>query len=74
VEVNDGSNAAVEQFSVLFKGPVSPSLQQGTYTLLQAEMEQVTLFLVPLGPRDGRMVYEAVFARLITTARPASGA
>jgi hypothetical protein len=73
-EVNDGSNAVVEQFSLIFKGPLSPSLQQGTYTLLHPEMQQAALFLVPLGPRDGRMAYEAVFARLIAASGPASGA
>jgi len=50
---------------VIFKGPASPLLQQGTYVLLHAGMGQVALFLVPLGPQSGGMVYEAVFTRLI---------
>jgi hypothetical protein len=65
VEVRDSSNAQVEQFSVLFTGPVSPWLAQGTYTLLHAEMGGLTLFMGPKGPRDGSMLYEAVFSRLI---------
>ena len=73
-EVNDRSNAAVEQFSVFFKGPVSPFLQQGTYTLQHAEMREVALFLVPLGPREGQMLYEAVFSRLAAAKRPAPDA
>ncbi len=73
-EVKDHSNAQVEQFSLIFKGPASPWLRQGTYSLLHPEMGQVTLFLVPLGARDGRMAYEAVFARLIASNRQASGA
>jgi hypothetical protein len=72
-EVADTSNEQIEQFSVLFTGPESPWLQQGTYTLLHPEMDEVTLFLVPLGPRNGRMVYEAVFARLIAAQQAASG-
>jgi hypothetical protein len=62
-EIEDRSNAQLEQFSVIFTGPESPWLPQGTYTLLHPEMQQVALFLVPLGPRAGRMVYEAVFTR-----------
>jgi hypothetical protein len=70
-EVTDRSNAQIEQFSVVFTGTGSSRLQQGTYSLLHAEMGEVSLFLVPLGPRDGRMVYEAVFSRLIAAAKPA---
>ena len=69
-EVEDRSSAAVEQFSVLFKGPPSPWLQQGTYELVHGEMQRLTLFLVPLGPKDGGMAYEAVFSRLIAANSP----
>ena len=64
-EVSDRSNARVEQFSLLFAGPASPCLGQGTYALIHAQMNEVPLFLVPLGPRDGRMIYQAVFTRLV---------
>ncbi len=72
-EVTDRSNAQVEQFSVLFTGPVSPWLPQGIYMLLHLEMQEVSLFLVPLGPQDGKMIYEAVFASLIETPAPVPG-
>lgn len=62
-EIQDRSNEQIEQFSAIFTGPVSPWLPQGTHTLLHPGMQQVALFLVPLGPRAGRMVYEAVFTR-----------
>jgi hypothetical protein len=65
-EVNDRSNDKVEQFSVIFQGPATPWLRQGMHVLQHPQMQQVDLFLVPLGPRDGRMVYEAAFARLLT--------
>lgn len=68
-EVREKSNAQLEQFSLLFTGPESPWLAQGTYTLLHPVMQQVTLFMGPKGPRDGRMVYEAVFSRHIASSR-----
>ncbi len=66
VEVTDNSNPQIEQFSVLFAGPLSPCLQQGTYTLLHPDRDAITLFLVPLGPRDGHSIYEAAFSRLVS--------
>jgi len=66
VEVRERSNAQIEQFSVFFSGPESPCLKQGLYTLKHAEMLDLELFLVPLGPKNGCMVYEAVFSRLLT--------
>lgn len=68
-EVTDRSNAQIEQFSVIFNGPATPWLQQGTYSLLHAGMGEVNLFLVPLGPRDGQMFYEAVFSRLLAATK-----
>ncbi|MDR3775210.1 MAG: hypothetical protein P4L26_17785 [Terracidiphilus sp.] len=65
VEVTDRSNETLAQFSIMFAGPESPWLEQGTYTLLHPAMGQVTLFMGPKGPRDGRMIYEAAFSRLI---------
>jgi hypothetical protein len=50
------------QFSLLFRGPAAPVLAQGTYPIRHGEFEDLRLFLVPLGPRDGAMRYEAVFA------------
>ncbi len=69
-EVKDTSNAQVEQFALYFAGPASPWLEQGTYTLLHPAMEQATLFMGPKGPRDGRMIYEVIFARLIEAGSP----
>jgi len=49
-------------FSLLFLGPVSSQyLLQHTYSLEHVEMGVLELFLVPLGPQDGRMRYEAIF-------------
>jgi hypothetical protein len=65
-EVRDQSNAQLEQFSLTFAGALSPWLPQGTYALQHPQREEeLWLFLVPLGPRDERMIYEAVFTRLV---------
>ena len=49
-------------FSLQFIGPVSPRyLLQHTYRLEHVEMGALELFLVPLGPQEGRMRYEAIF-------------
>ncbi|HYF72200.1 MAG TPA: hypothetical protein VD864_05235 [Nocardioides sp.] len=56
------------QFSLVFRGPLTPLLPQGTYRLHHAEMGDLDLFLVPLGPigsdgpDGGAMRYEAAFA------------
>jgi hypothetical protein len=50
------------QFSLTFRGPATPFLPQGTYELSHAELGELPLFLVPLGPQDDDMRYEAAFA------------
>ena len=51
-----------QQFSLFFSGPADVVLPQGTYALRHADLGDLDLFLVPLGPRDGGMRYEAAFA------------
>jgi hypothetical protein len=50
-----------QPFSILFLGPNEPILQQKIYTLRHEKMRELPLFLVPLGPRDQGIIYEAVF-------------
>lgn len=50
------------QFSLVFRGPVTPILQQGTYRLSHAELGGLELFLVPLAPDAAGPLYEAAFA------------
>lgn len=50
------------QFSLLFRGPGSPVLVQGTYPIGHPELEDLVLFLVPLGPDADGPRYEASFA------------
>jgi hypothetical protein len=64
-EVNDYSNAQLEQFSLIFTGIASPWLQQGLYRLVHPQMQECELFLVPIGPEAAGMRYEAAFSRFI---------
>ena len=50
-------------FSLHFLGPVSSQyLLQNTYQLEHPEMGALDIFLVPLGPEEGRMRSEAIFS------------
>lgn len=50
-----------EPFSAVFETEVAESVEQGTYTLSHSEVGEITLFIVPIGPADAGMRYEAVF-------------
>ena len=53
-----GSRAS---FSVVFRGPRQPVLDQRIRRLEHDTMGVLELFLVPVGPDDAGMLYEAVF-------------
>lgn len=61
----DRSNSRLEQFSLIFAGPASPCLPQRLYELSHAGMGNVELFLVPVGPDETGMQYEAAFSRFV---------
>ena len=48
-------------FSLLFRGPPTPVLPQRIYSLAHAQLGTFDLFLVPIGPDEQGMRYEAVF-------------
>lgn len=50
-----------EPFALLFHGPRSPWARQATYRLENASLGAVEIFLVPLGPDERGMRYEAIF-------------
>ena len=50
-----------EPFSLVFLGPPRPVLPQQTWDLSHPALGTRSIFLVPIGPKDGRMRYEAVF-------------
>lgn len=49
-------------FSAQFRGPRSPWARQHTYRLQNATLGELEIFLVPLGPDQQGMIYEAVFS------------
>ena len=48
-------------FSLIFTGPLQPTLQQNTYDVEHPDLGIFPLFLVPIGPAADLMRYEAVF-------------
>jgi hypothetical protein len=51
-------------FSILFRGPLDGSLQQGTYTVEHRRMGTFPLFIVPMQAGQDGAYYEATFNRL----------
>jgi hypothetical protein len=48
-------------FSIIFRGPADQILPQRTYRVEHEAMGSLDVFLVPIGPDDRGMRYEAVF-------------
>jgi hypothetical protein len=61
VEHLGSSSPERQAFSLRFRGPHRPILPQAIYRLENAAMGALDIFIVPLGPRDGGICYEAVF-------------
>ena len=60
-----GNSASVddrEVFSVIFRGDKDPVLQQQIYRISNDTLGEMDLFIVPIGPDDQGMRYEAVFS------------
>jgi hypothetical protein len=75
-EATDLSREQMEQFSLIFTCPVLPWLPQGMYTLVppaNEEHSEIALFLVPIGPNEEGMRYEAVFSRVGNGSRARGG-
>ena len=51
-----------EAFSVVFRGASSPVLEQRIYRISNDVLGEMDLFIVPIGPDDEGMRYEAVFS------------
>lgn len=56
------SGRAGGAFSLLFRGPAEPGLDQGTVLLTHPALGEIAIFLVPVGARADSRDYEAVFA------------
>ena len=64
IEVIDfADNPRLEQFSLVFRGPRAPWLQQGTVQLEHSALGSVDLFMTPLGFDEVGMKYQAIINR-----------
>ena len=65
IEVNELDGTAGpglrSPFSLVFRGPLEPFVPQGIYRLEHGQLGELDLFLVPIGPDQAGMRYEAVF-------------
>lgn len=51
-----------QPFSLVFRGPRQPVLPQQIYALTNETLGRLEIFLVPIGPDEAGLRYEAVFA------------
>ena len=64
LEANDVPRLSEEgrvPFSIVFRGPVEPVLPQRIYRFEHDELGSFELFIVPIGPDEAGMQYQAVF-------------
>jgi hypothetical protein len=54
-----------EAFSLMFRGPQTPFLEQKMYSFEQPEIGAFKLFIVPIASDAKGFTYEAVFNRLV---------
>ena len=59
---NGEARESTPAFSLIFRGPVGPVLGQDTYLVKHSHLGEFPLFLVPIGPNQAAVRYEAVFA------------
>ncbi len=50
-----------QPFSIVLLGPAAPVWPQRIYRVEHEALDPLDLFLVPVGPRDGGMQYQAIF-------------
>lgn len=67
-----GSRTGLEQFSLLFRGPVEHPLPQRLYAVEHDVIGRFDLFIVPVGRDESGYQYEAIFNRAIRTEGPAA--
>ena len=56
------STARGDGFSLLFRGPRAPLLEQRIYGLEHARLGRLEIFLVPIGPDAKGQRYQAIFS------------
>ncbi len=64
IEAQDlGSTPRQEQFSIVFRGPHNPRLEQAIYSFEHQELGPFDLFIVPFKQDKDGTYYEAIFNR-----------
>ena len=58
---NDPPAGFRQPFSLLFCGPLEPTLTQQLLQLDNSTLGELLLFLVPIGPDENGMLYDATF-------------
>ena len=58
---SDSEEVLRQPFSIIFSGQKDIVWPQGTYTIDHHSLGKMDIFLVPIGPNDHGMRYEAVF-------------
>ena len=58
---------SVRQFSLLFRGPAEPRMEQQICHLQHAVLGELDLFLVPTGNEPDGVLYQAVFNCFVET-------
>jgi hypothetical protein len=65
IEVTPGkfTNSSTERktFSIVFRGALDTEIPQGIYAIKHKKLGELSLFLVPIGPDENGMCFEAVF-------------
>lgn len=65
-EVNNSKNQSTafkrQPFSLLFSGPVQPSLPQATYQFNHSVLGVMEIFIVPVGKDQESIFYEAIYS------------
>ena len=57
----EGARGGRVPFSIVFRGALEPVLPQRTYRFEHDELGSFELFIVPIGPDEAGMQYQAVF-------------
>src|SRR5262245_46300302 len=60
-KVGNGRGGRRVPFSLIFRGPRGMVVPQGIYQIQQETLGTLEIFLVPVGPDEEGMLYEAIF-------------
>ncbi len=61
INENSAERNGRQSFSIVFRGPRNLEMTQGIYPVSHEELGEFSIFLVPIGPDEKGMCFEAVF-------------